>query len=449
MANRPARSSATIDWPKSVEPTEPAFLNLRFAAVADGISRPEVESSVLHLLDELSRHGGQSGGASFLWSSGHDVECSVEGLVLPPKASTWLRTRLQSQWRKALVELRLHQELAPVRANQPSRGVAAEEHAAGATEASALGAFEPLTLRHPDTHEVLVLPCIEIMVVAAGENATVRSAVREFGARWLARFPDTALLSKGGDHKAYRVSSVAQAQASWCSHFDAKNRRVGGVHSLAAGGNVRSPEPPTLVGELMPEGAAARGCLPIAWASRPSELATLVDELCGGLELTSGWCGISQYVGPDGDAQRWLEDQWGPLRERGLPSHASWIRDFPGITVGEPFVYSIWGNQPYLLHVGWITLLGRDFARRMNQELASLASAVEMASLPGGVVRIRTGDAPNAGGTIDDGRELRVRERVGRALRSLRLPDDDLEHFGVRALSERENRAYYLRFFGA
>ncbi|MDC3958785.1 hypothetical protein KEG38_33325 [Polyangium jinanense] len=449
MANRPARSSATIDWPKSVVPTEPAFLNLRFAADADGITRSEVESSVLHLLDEVSQHGGMSGGASFVWSSGHDVECSVEGLLLPPKASTWLRTRLRSQWREALVELRLYQELAPVRAEPPPRGAAPKEHAVGATEASAFGAFEPLGLRHPDTQEVLVFPCVEIVVLAAGENATVRAAVREFGARWLARFPDTGLLSKGGDHKAYRASSVAQTEASWSSHFDAKNRRVMGVHSLAAGKNARSPEPPALVGQLMAEGAAARGYLPIAWASRPSELATLVDELCGGLDLTSGWCGISQYLGPDGDARRWLEDQWGPLRERGLPSYASWSRDFPGITVGEPYVYTIWANQPFLLHIGWITLLGRDFAKQVNKELTSLAPSVQMATLPGGVVRIRTGDAPNAGGTIDDGRELRVRERVGRALQSLRFPDDDLEHFGVRGLSDEENRAYYLRFFGA
>ncbi|APR76662.1 Hypothetical protein A7982_02009 [Minicystis rosea] len=446
MTDRRARSTVTVVWPKGVAPTEPAFLTLHFAEGAGRVDRSEIESDVLQLLDELSQHGGMAGGTSFVWRSDHHVECTMEGLMLPGKASTWLETRLRSRWPTALAEVRLYQELAPVPA-APARA-ASEARAALANEVPGFGAFEPIALRHPDTRAVLVSPCIEIMMMAAGKNAVVRAACREFGARWLSRFPETALLLKGGDHKAYRASNLAQGNASWASHFDAKNRRVQGALSLAAGKSTRAPEPPTLGGLLVSEGTAVRGCLPIAWASRPAELAAIVDELFQGLDISSGWCGISQYLGPDDDADRWLEDEWGPLRGRGCPSYASWIRDFPGITVGARFVYEIWANEPYLLHVGWITLVGRDFAQRTQEQLAALESPVEMATLPGGVVRLRTGAAPNAGGTIDDGSELRTRESVGRALQLLRPPDDLVEHFSVGRLSDEENRAYCLRFFG-
>lgn len=107
-----------------------------------------------------------------------------------------------------------------------------------------------------------------------------------------------------------------------------------------------------------------------------------------------------------------------------FPLFNEWLKEHPGLTRGDP-IGQIYPARNGLVDIGWITLLGADYAQKIGQTEgimsgidAEYKNDVQVRPLVNGGVAIKAGHQPQLG-SISKGNRLDVQCAVGRSLRSL------------------------------
>jgi hypothetical protein len=155
--------------------------------------------------------------------------------------------------------------------------------------------------------------------------------------------------------------------------------------------------------------------------------------------LSYGFCGLAFIWSPEADGAMEAFREWAVPK---LIRH-------PGIGTGD-FLLHVLHARSGVLSIGWLTLLGADFVRRLGgiDTLRKQLNVIEAATFEtSGAALIRLGATPETG-DVNRGERLPAYCRLGEILRPVRIPDELIETINLMVIQGERKRAWLRRFFG-
>jgi Protein of unknown function (DUF3396) len=227
---------------------------------------------------------------------------------------------------------------------------------------------------------------------------------------------------------------------------DDKRRKKGGVTAEIKSGKsddeFRAPSFDFRYSKIGQPHTALRICVTLDWfkAQGIKGLNKFLHKCLNGFPFQAGYVGF---------CFAWSDDAEAKLD----PYFLRWLQRHPGLM--EPMFAH--GSFSYLglTDIGWITLLGADFVKRMGgQDALKKQTAhipgVHFDDMPNGAVGIRMGDEPRLGDTFN-GDEMEDYQALGKVLAPLRNGPELVKSMAVAGMLDREHpglRAKWInRFF--
>lgn len=304
---------------------------------------------------------------------------------------------------------------------------------------------QQLTLK--DEGETLAIPCLEIVAIStappgeAAEGIThfYEACRRRLQESW--RFVELANSTRARTVKSQDLDLVP----FWMSDERSRNEAMIGLllHSGSEKEHWGVPALTFHLEQVDPENPTAlfRVCLPPDSFQRDRDAVFdfLTDALTG-FPLAWGWVDFSLLW------NNLLDDIDYPVHER-LPGI---LKRFPGLSYGDHTLYQALAAEG-VGHVGWITLLGPEYAERLGGlpalEERLKGSVVRLLKLADGAVGLQAGEEPSVG-DVNRGDDLPLRREVGAILEPVRIRGEVVDEMvDIEEFDDEEATAWFLRFF--